>query len=126
MAGLLLDGDKTLFTARRDFACDDVVSYEIVLADERIVTADTNNHEDLFWALKGGMNKFGIVINFKMRTFKCDDVWTGLTFYSKEVTQDAVETLADFTENISNNMNSNLLCFFTYASIYKGVSSNGF
>jgi FAD/FMN-containing dehydrogenase len=126
VAGLLLGGGKTFFTARRGFACDDVVSYEIVLADGRIVTADTNNHEDLFRALKGGMNNFGIVTNFKMRTFKCGDVWAGLTFYPKEVTQDAVEALADFTENIPNDMDSNLLCFFTYAGMYKEVSSNGF
>jgi FAD/FMN-containing dehydrogenase len=115
VAGLLLGGGKTFFTARRGFACDDVVSYEVVLADGSIVTADDSHHEDLFRALKGGMNNFGIVTNFKMRTFKCDEVWAGLRFYTKEVLPDAVQALYDFTENIPKDMDSNLLCFFTYA-----------
>lgn len=125
VAGLLLGGGKTFFTARRGFACNDVVSYEVVLADGRIVTADTNNHKDLFQALKGGMNNFGIVTNFKMRSFHCGDIWAGLTFYPIEVVRDAAEALAHFTENIPHDMDSNLLCFFTYTGMYKHSSLTG-
>jgi hypothetical protein len=36
------------------------VNYEVVLADGSIVNANANNYTDLFWALKGGGNQFGI------------------------------------------------------------------
>lgn len=122
VAGLLLGGGKTFFTARRGFACNDVVSYEVVLADGSIVLADADNHEDLFRALKGGMNNFGIVTNLKMKTFKCGDVWAGCSFYHRDVIPDAAEALAEFTDNIPKDIDSNLLCFFTYAGTYKQAS----
>jgi FAD/FMN-containing dehydrogenase len=75
VGGLPLDGGLTFFIGQRGFACDDVVSYEVVLADGRIITADaSNDHKDLFIALKGGSGNFGIVTNFKMQTFVCDKI----------------------------------------------------
>ncbi|TGO19530.1 hypothetical protein BPAE_0340g00040 [Botrytis paeoniae] len=114
VAGLILGGGKTFFTARRGFACDDVISYEVVLASGEIVSADANNFDDLFRALKGGMNNFGIVTNIKMKAFKCEEVWAGLTYFPKQTTPGVIEALVDFTENIPKDLDSNLLCFFTY------------
>ncbi|PQE19482.1 6-Hydroxy-D-Nicotine Oxidase protein [Rutstroemia sp. NJR-2017a WRK4] len=114
VAGLLLGGGKTFFTARRGFACDDVIAYEVVLASGEIVTVDASNFDDLFRALKGGMNNFGIVTNFRMKAFKCDEVWAGLTYFPKQVIPGAIEALVDFTDNIPKDLDSNLLCFFTY------------
>lgn len=122
VCGLLLGGGKTFFTARRGLACNDVVSYEVVLADGSIVTVDDSNHVDLFQALKGGMNNFGIVTNIRMRSFTCGDVWAGLNFYPKETIPDAAEALTNFTKNVPNDMDSNLLCFFTYTGMYKQAS----
>ena len=118
VAGLLLGGGKTFFTARRGFGCDDVVAYEVVLADGRLITADANNHDDLFQALKGGSNNFGIVTNFKMNAIRSDEVWGGLTFFPKQVIPDAIQALSEFTDNVSENVDSNLLCFFTYVGKY--------
>ncbi|KAK7429769.1 hypothetical protein QQZ08_003614 [Neonectria magnoliae] len=85
VAGLLLDGGNTFFTARKGFACDNVVSYEVVLADGSIVTAEAENNTDLFRVLKGGSNNFGIVTNFKMSSIPCGNVWGGMTFFLKQV-----------------------------------------
>lgn len=46
--------------AQYGLACDNVVNYEVVLADGSIVTANANKYLDLFWALKGGGNQFGM------------------------------------------------------------------
>lgn len=40
---------------------DQVVNYEVVLADGSIVEANATTNSDLFRALKGGSNNFGIV-----------------------------------------------------------------
>ena len=53
---------------------DQVVNYRVVLADGRIVDANQETHQDLFRALKGGGNNFGIVTRFDMVTFPAHDV----------------------------------------------------
>ena len=121
VAGLILGGGNTFLTARRGFACDNVVAYEVVLADGRVITADTNSHDDLFRALKGGSNNFGIVTNFKMNAIKCDKVWGGLAFFPKQITPDAIQALVEFTDNMSEDVDSNLLCFFTYMGMSNSI-----
>jgi FAD/FMN-containing dehydrogenase len=51
VAGLLLGGGNTFFTARLGFACDNVVAYEVVLADGSIITLDSDQNQELFIAL---------------------------------------------------------------------------
>ncbi|KAI0185945.1 hypothetical protein EV127DRAFT_514865 [Xylaria flabelliformis] len=116
VAGLILGGGNTFYTARYGFACDNVSSFEVVLADGRIVTAsaDDAQNSSLFWALKGGSNNFGIVTNFRMRAIESGPIWGGLTFYPPQVTEPAIEALVDFTASIRKDVDSNMLCFFAY------------
>ncbi|KAK7926906.1 hypothetical protein PG985_003904 [Apiospora marii] len=116
VAGLILGGGNTFYTPRRGFACDNVEAFEVVLADGTLVTADQHgSYSDLYWALKGGSNNFGVVTNFRMRTLPgSGPVWGGLTFFPKQLTESAIDALADFTENMHKDPDSNLLCFFAY------------
>jgi FAD/FMN-containing dehydrogenase len=40
-------------------ACDNVVNFEVILADGSLVNANLEENSDLFYALKGGTNNFG-------------------------------------------------------------------
>lgn len=117
VAGLILGGGNTFFTPRRGFACDNVVEYEVVLADGRIIKATAQQHSDLYFTLKGGSNNFGIVTNFKMEAFKSGPLWGGLTFFPKQVTEAAAEALTEFTSSMQDDLDSNLLCFFAYTGV---------
>ncbi|KAJ5936915.1 FAD-binding domain-containing protein [Penicillium verhagenii] len=122
VAGLLLGGGKTFFAAQRGFACDDVVSFEVVVAggnankDEgcSVVTASAEEHPDLFRALKGGSNNFGIVTNFTMRALVCESVWAGLNFFPKERTEETAQALVNFTDCVDQYPDSHLLYFLSY------------
>ncbi|OGM43490.1 hypothetical protein ABOM_008048 [Aspergillus bombycis] len=98
VGGLILGGGISFSTGRRGFTCDDVVSFEVVLADGRIVTATVEEYSDLFYALKGGSNNFGIVTNYKMHALKSDGIFGGLKIYPKQVTPQATEALPDFKD----------------------------
>ncbi|KAH6855502.1 hypothetical protein B0I37DRAFT_395565 [Chaetomium sp. MPI-CAGE-AT-0009] len=99
VAGLILGGGMAFFTARHGLACDNVVEFEVVLADGKIVKArESGEHADLYRALKGGGNNFGIVTNFKMRSIAARPVWAGMTVHPKEAIPQAVQALKDYTD----------------------------
>lgn len=62
---------------RHGFGCDNIYGYEIVLADGRIVYATATSYPDLWLALKGGLNNFGIVTRFDVATFPAPGMWGG-------------------------------------------------
>lgn len=108
VAGLILGGGKTFLTGRRGFACDNVLEFEVVLADGSIVKASRDEHADLFRALKGGSNNFGIVTSFKMAMVESKEIWGGITIHSKDHLAAAMEATHDFTANVATYPDENL------------------
>ncbi|KAK7749285.1 hypothetical protein SLS62_008254 [Diatrype stigma] len=81
IAGLALAGGLSFNSSRQGFICDDVVNYEVVLASGDIVNANADEHADLWRALRGGGNNFGVVTRFDMKTFKQGPLYGGSVFY---------------------------------------------
>jgi FAD/FMN-containing dehydrogenase len=52
---------------RHGLACDNVVSYTVVTAEGELVRAAADEHQDLFWGLRGGGGNFGIVVEFEFQ-----------------------------------------------------------
>jgi FAD/FMN-containing dehydrogenase len=53
VGGLTLGGGISYFSPGRGLVCDNVIEFEVVLADGRIVTASKTSHPDLFAVLTG-------------------------------------------------------------------------
>lgn len=119
VAGLILGGGMAFFTARHGLACDNVVEFEVVLADGQVVRARrAGEHAGLFRALRGGGGgNFGIVTNFRMRSLPVPPVWAGMTVHPREATPDAIRALKEFTDGVPDDRDSNLLCFFSYTGM---------
>jgi FAD/FMN-containing dehydrogenase len=69
VGGLTTGGGISYFANQYGWACDNVASFEVVTASGLIVTASPSSFPDLFWALRGGGNNFGIVTKFNLETF---------------------------------------------------------
>ncbi|KAF9875395.1 FAD binding domain-containing protein [Colletotrichum karsti] len=84
VGGLLVSGGASYHTQLWGLSCDNVVGYEVVLADGSIVEASATENEDLFKALKGGGSNLGIVTRFDLRTFTIppSGAYGGLLFTS--------------------------------------------
>ncbi|KAI1409393.1 hypothetical protein F5Y13DRAFT_203571 [Hypoxylon sp. FL1857] len=109
VGGFLLGGGSSFYAACYGWACDSVIAYEIVLADGSIITAEAGGeHTDLFRALKGGGNNFGIVTRFTMRTLPSGPIWGGLALHPLEVVSAGVGALVDFTANNASDPYTNM------------------
>ncbi|KAI1346844.1 FAD-binding domain-containing protein [Xylaria sp. FL0043] len=81
IGGLSLAGGLSFFSSREGFICDNVVSFEVCLASGDIIRANSKENTDLWKALRGGGNNFGVVTRFDLRTFPQKPFWGGVVFY---------------------------------------------
>ncbi|KFY18267.1 hypothetical protein V492_00033 [Pseudogymnoascus sp. VKM F-4246] len=77
VGGLTLGGGVSFFSNRYGWACDNVNTYQVVLADGSIREATPKSLPDLYFALRGGGNNFGIVTRFDLNTFPQGKLWGG-------------------------------------------------
>ncbi|KZT64213.1 hypothetical protein DAEQUDRAFT_45202 [Daedalea quercina L-15889] len=77
VGGFILGGGYSFLSNEHGLTIDTVRAFEVVLPDGTITTATNTSNSDLFWALKGGYNNFGIVTEFTMDTFPIGQVWGG-------------------------------------------------
>ena len=76
--------------------CDNVVNFEVVLASGEIVQANEQVNCDLFIALKGGSNNFGVVTRFDLPTFSQSNMWGGTLFYDSSTYPQLMQAFHDF------------------------------
>lgn len=77
IAGLTLGGGLGWHMARFGLACDNLLSVDIVTADGSLRTASPSQHEDLFWAVRGGGGNFGVVSSFEYQLHPIESLITG-------------------------------------------------
>ncbi|RHZ58922.1 FAD-binding oxidoreductase [Aspergillus thermomutatus] len=99
VGGTTLGGGFGYFATQVGFACDNVVAYQVVLANGRIVNATKDNDHDLWLALKGGSSNFGIVTNFVFRTFPLGEIWGGDIYYPVSTLDKQLEAFYRFTSD---------------------------
>ena len=65
IADLSLGGGNGWLMGAFGATCDNILSLDVVTAEGRLVTASASEHEDLFWALRGGGGNFGIATSLE-------------------------------------------------------------
>ena len=77
IAGLTLGGGTGYLTRKYGLTIDNLLAVDMVLADGSFVTANAEEHPDLFWAVRGGGGNFGVVTSFLYRACPVHDVVVG-------------------------------------------------
>ncbi|KAJ7160986.1 hypothetical protein C8R46DRAFT_1353669 [Mycena filopes] len=69
VGGFLLGGGISNLSPQHGFANDNIVNYQIVLANGQIADCNLTSNPDLFWALKAGSTNFGLITRYDILTY---------------------------------------------------------
>lgn len=117
VGGLTLGGGISFFSGRYGWACDNVNNYEVVFADGTIRDVSYTTYPDLYFALRGGGNNFGIVTRFDLVTFPQGDLWAGSeTFLYDNVTSAGLDN-AFYNMNINGPSDPYAAVILAYAYV---------
>ncbi|KAI1197769.1 FAD-binding domain-containing protein [Nemania serpens] len=95
--GVAVGAGFSFLVNKNGFAVDNVVNFEVVLANATIVNANATHNSDLFKALKGGSNNFGIVTAFTLLTERnAGSVYGGLVYYNETYLDKVSDLIYDY------------------------------
>jgi len=106
IAGLTLGGGLGWLAGRHGLSCDNLVSADVVLADGTVVVANVNDHQDLFWALRGGGGNFGAVTAFEYRLHPVRQVLGGAVFHPLADAANVLRFYGEFSSEIPDELNT--------------------
>ncbi|KAI0141879.1 hypothetical protein GGR57DRAFT_519853 [Xylariaceae sp. FL1272] len=116
IGGDAVQGGLSYFSYAQGFVCDNVVNYEIVLASGEIVNANSETRADLWVALKGGANNFGIVTRFDLRIFPQGQLWGGKIFYFQESFSEQLRHLVKYLNDPTPDTDIHICLSLGYAA----------
>ncbi|ESZ95412.1 FAD binding domain containing protein [Sclerotinia borealis F-4128] len=96
VGGLITGGGLAFFSPQRGFAADSVANFQVVLSTGDIVNANATSNADLFAALKGGQNNFGIVTRFDIITFSQGPFWGGTLIFPNSTDDQQIKAFTSF------------------------------
>lgn len=122
VAGFTLGGGFSFLSNQYGLTVDTVMAYQLVLPNGTISDIIASSNPDLFFALKGGFNNFGIVTQFTLKTFPQGQVWGGTILALGEFDKIATAT-ANFYANVTDPKASIISTFNWDLGIHLGQVS---
>ncbi|KAI5886885.1 FAD-binding domain-containing protein [Schizophyllum commune H4-8] len=106
VAGFTLGGGMCCYswkTNQYGLTVDTIQAYELVKPSGEIATVTAESDADLFWALKGGFNNYGIVTRFTLKTHpQPEQVWGGIITYTQDQVDKVSEAVANFSAKVTD------------------------
>lgn len=94
--GYTLGGGLGPLARSHGFTSDWVRGFRVVLADGSVVTADTDEHPDLFWALRGGKGGLGVVTEMRVELVPIRTLYAGSLFFDGPHAETALRAWTDW------------------------------
>jgi hypothetical protein len=97
IAGLTLGGGIGYLNRKHGLACDNLLSADVVAADGRLLRANAEEHEDLFWGLRGGGGNFGVVTSFQYQLHPVGQVLGGEIVFPLDQAKEVLRFYRDWS-----------------------------
>ncbi|KAI1815958.1 FAD-binding domain-containing protein [Poronia punctata] len=114
VGGFLLGGGNSYYSGKLGFGCDTVVNFEVVLANGTIVSANRTANADLWQALKGGSNNFGIVTRFDMDAAPAPKLYRDARFFAANYSDALVDAVVGFADSDESIADDAFFVFFSH------------
>ncbi|KAL9578404.1 MAG: hypothetical protein Q9212_005735 [Teloschistes hypoglaucus] len=114
VGGLITGGGMSYFAPKYGFVCDQVENFQVVLASGEVVNANAVDNPDLWSALKGGSNNFGVVTRFDLRTFPQGKIWGGTIYNTIDTVPAQVKAFASFNNATDYDTNAAMINTYGY------------
>lgn len=99
IAGLTLGGGLGWLMRKHGLTCDNLAGAQVVTADGRVLAANPDENNDLYWALRGGGGNFGIVTHFDYQLHDVAPLVGGIAMYPRDKLRDMFDFYRDYTAN---------------------------
>src|SRR5215470_2335598 len=116
VGGLTLGGGIGHLTRQCGLTIDNLLAVDVVLADGRFVTANSNENSDLFWAVRGGGGNFGVVTSFLFKAHPIHTDYAGPMLWPMEDAPEILHWYRDFIAKAPNSLNG----FFAFLTVPPG------
>jgi FAD/FMN-containing dehydrogenase len=116
VGGLTLGGGLGHLTRKCGLSIDNVLSVDMVLANGDFVTANADQNQDLYWAIRGGGGNFGVVTSFLFKLHSIDTVYAGPMLYEMSEAKEVMEWYQDLIVNAPDDLNG----FFAFLTVPPG------
>jgi FAD/FMN-containing dehydrogenase len=101
-----LGGGLGLLSRRYGYAADHVRSLDVVTADGRLRQVIAESEPDLFWALRGGRDNFGIVTGMEIDLVRVATLYGGGLFFPGESAAEVLDTYVQWAATMPDAMTS--------------------
>ncbi|KAK7043920.1 hypothetical protein VNI00_008086 [Paramarasmius palmivorus] len=98
VGGYLLGGGISHMNSQHGLAAQNIVNYQVVLADGSIVDVNPQSHPDLHTALQAGSTNFGIITRYDLATYPRQGMWGGLRTYDVSERRNFLEATMTFMD----------------------------
>ncbi|KAK9798013.1 putative FAD-binding PCMH-type domain-containing protein [Seiridium cardinale] len=114
VGGLTLGGGISYYSPQVGWTCDTVVNFEIVLASGDIVNANATSNCELYRALKGGGNNFGVVTKIDFTTVEAVPLRAGHLFQSQDYAVQVLDAFAGIASAEDYDVHASIVASFSF------------
>ena len=111
IAGLTLGGGEGWLMGKYGLTVDNLLAVEVVTADGQVVVASTEDHPDLFWALRGGGGNFGVATSFLYRAHPVATVYGGMVAHPARRARETFSFYRELTQGAPDELTAYLSLF---------------
>jgi hypothetical protein len=106
--GYLTGGGLPVLGRQYGFSADRIRSFRMVTPDGRIRVVTPGREPDLFWAVRGGKDNFGIVTSVVIDLLPIDRIYGGQLIFAPEQAQDILPAWLQWTRHIDEAMSTSV------------------